>query len=233
MLSQQLLERARAITSPEACSTLDVLAGELQAVEPSEIEGDSARLAFWINVYNALVRHELCRKPRQGSLLRHRRLFRTVAYRVGAHDYSPDVIEHGLLRRNERPAYALRRVMRDSDPRAAATPSRLDARVHFALNCGALSCPPINRYSASEIDAELELATRAYVRAETAIDREGRRVTLPRLLRIYRADFGPAGSRLRFVDTRLDEDDAEWLRENRDRVHIDYGDYDWTISLAG
>lgn len=76
-------------------------------------------------------------------------------------------------------------------------------------------------------------ATRSYIRAETSIDRDRREVTLPRLLRLYRADFGPAGSRLRFVTARLMPDDAEWLRGNRDRISIDYGDYDWTISLAG
>lgn len=232
-LSRQLVEHARAISSPEECAALEGLAGALHAIEPAEIEGDAARTAFWVNIYNALVRHELWRNPREGSLLRHRRLFRRVAYQVGARDYSPDVIEHGLLRRNARPAYALRRVMRSSDRRAAAMVSRLDPRIHFALNCGALSCPPIAGYSAAAIDEELELATRSYIRAETSIDRDRREVTLPRLLRLYRPDFGPAGSRLRFVTARLMPDDAEWLRGNRDRISIDYGDYDWTISLAG
>lgn len=47
------------------------------------------------------------------------------------------------------------------------------------------------------------------------------------------AEIDGDATRLRFVEARLDGDDAEWLRTNRDRVRIDYGAYDWTISLAG
>ena len=57
-------------------------------------------------------------RPRSGSLIWQRRMFRRCAYRVGALDYSLDVIEHGLLRRNARPPYALRRLLRPGRPAA-------------------------------------------------------------------------------------------------------------------
>ena len=34
-----------------------------------------------------------------------------------------------------------------TDPRSAVCLTEVDPRVHFALNCGALSCPPIRIYA--------------------------------------------------------------------------------------
>ena len=82
--------------------------------------------------------------------------------------YSLDAIEHGVLRLNARPPYRLRRLLAAGDPRRDAAPSRLDPRVHFALNCGAVSCPPIRAYEADGLDPELEATTRRYIRAETS-----------------------------------------------------------------
>ena len=47
--------------------------------------------------------------------------------------FTPDVIEHGLLRGNRRPPFGLRRVLRAGDPRLAHASSVADPRVHFAL----------------------------------------------------------------------------------------------------
>jgi hypothetical protein len=157
-------------------------------------------------------------------------MFRTAAYRVGAHGYPPDVIEHGVLRRNRRPPLSLLRPLGRRDPRTAAMPSRLEPRIHFALNCGARSCPPIRHYDPENLEAQLEVATRSYVLAETEMDRRRGRVRLPRLLKLYRADFGPPRRQLEFVIERLPADDAAWLRERRDRLRVRYGTYDWTIA---
>ena len=35
----------------------------------------------------------------------------------------------------------------------------IDFRIHFALNCGAKSCPPIAFYSYDKINDQLDLAT--------------------------------------------------------------------------
>ena len=34
-----------------------------------------------------------------------------------------------------------------TDPRSEVSLTEVDPRVHFALNCGALSCPPIRIYT--------------------------------------------------------------------------------------
>lgn len=227
-LSRALLLAARGAERSEA----DRLAAGLAEVDPLAISVDEARIAFWVNLYNALLLGELAREPRTGSLLRHRRMFRTVAWRIGEHDYSLDVIEHGVMRRNARVPARFRRTLRHGDPRLGAMPARVEPRIHFALNCGAVSCPPIVPYSATALDEELERVTTAYLRAETSIDRDRGRVTLPYLMRLYRGDFGDRGERLEFATRHLAEDDASWLRAQR-RVRVGYAKFDWTIDARG
>ncbi|MEX2448633.1 MAG: DUF547 domain-containing protein [Solirubrobacterales bacterium] len=228
-LSQRILAEARRVERPEQCGTLTELTGLLCRVDPAAIEGDGARLAFWINLYNALLLHRLCLRPIRGSVLWQLRLFSTVAYEVGGNPYSLNLIEHGVLRRNARPPYRLRRPLRPGDPRALAAPARLNPRLHFALNCGARSCPPIHVYEPDSIDEQLELATRAYLRAETSVDNERGRVTLPRLMRLYRADFGDRAAQLDLAARHV-----AVVRERREasaeRLRVRYGRFDWTAA---
>jgi Protein of unknown function, DUF547 len=226
-LSERILGEARALSSPERCADLDALTGLLPSVDPAAIAGDRARTAFWLNLYNALIAHRLCLKPVRGSILRQLRLFSTVSYDVGGRPYTLNVIEHGLLRGNRRPPYHPRRLLARSDPRLAAAPWRPDPRIHFALNCGARSCPPIRVYAPADLDAQLELATRAYLRAETEVDPERCRVELPRLMRLYAADFGSREEKLDFVAARLPEL-AELRYGGCPRPRVRYGRFDWT-----
>jgi len=227
-LSRQLLGIARKVEAGEAeLAELQRLAAALRGVEPAALGGDDARIAFWVNLYNALFRHRLCRRPIRGSVLRHLRLFSATAYEVGGERFSLNLIEHGVLRRNRRPPYHPRRSLRPGDPRLAALPSRLDPRIHFALNCGARSCPPIHTYDPATVDEQLELATRAYLAAETEVDTKHQRIALPRLMRLYRTDFGGRDAQLSFAAGHLDQVRA-LLADGAPRLR--YRSFDWTAA---
>jgi hypothetical protein len=202
----------------------------LSDLDPSAIAGDEARIALWLNLYNALLLRELERKPRTGSVLRHRGLFGTASYRVGDQEYSLDQIEHGVLRRNARPPYRLRRPFGSSDRRREASPSYLEPRIHFALNCGAVSCPAIKPYTAATLQRELDSAAATYIRAETTVDRERGRVELPYLMRLYGDDFGGRAGATRHAARHLSDEDARWLRE-RDPA-VGFARFDWTLAPA-
>ncbi|MGH2985856.1 MAG: DUF547 domain-containing protein [Solirubrobacterales bacterium] len=230
-LSREILAEAKAVEAPGRCARLDDLAGQLHGVAPERIEGDAARIAFWANLYNALMLHCLCLRPLRGNLLWHLRLFDRIAYRVGPHDYPLNLIENGLLRANRRAPFRLRRPLRRSDPRRGAAPSQIDPRIHFALNCGARSCPPIRDYDPDSLDAQLELATRSYLDAETQLDPRRGRVRLPRLMRIYGADFGDRDGQLRFA-ARYVPQLADWLGDGSKPMRVAYGHFDWTVAPA-
>jgi glutaredoxin len=84
---------------------------------------------------------------------------------------------------------------------------RFDPRVHFVLNCGARSCPPIRVLRAemkpsssgdaerenttgNNIEQALSSATAAYLAEEVRLDETTRVLYLPRLLMWYGRDFG-------------------------------------------
>jgi hypothetical protein len=70
-------------------------------------------------------------------------------YNIGGAVYSLDDIEHGVLRANRgHPAAGGRPQFGPEDPRRRGlVVQELDPRIHFALNCGARSCPPIRVYT--------------------------------------------------------------------------------------
>ena len=67
---------------------------------------------------------------------------------------------------------------------------RCDPRIHFALNFGARSCPPITIYSSSHLEKALNMATTSYCNSEVDIELENGVVSLPKLFLLYRNDFG-------------------------------------------
>jgi hypothetical protein len=149
-------------------------------------------LAFWLNLYNAGTQLLLDSRPDlYESSLRFLRFFRAPAVTVAGTDLSLDDVEQGILR-GSRSKYGLGYVPR-LRPSAFERRYRLDSvdpRIHFALNCGAASCPAIRAYEADEIDAQLDLATETYLDATAEYDPETNVVRVPRVFLWYRGDFG-------------------------------------------
>lgn len=186
-LSQQLL---LAIRKGEAASHLVQQLAELDVLELVEqLHTDALRLAFWLNGYNAFV--QLLLRQQQGLYTRRKAFFRRKAFVVAGMRLSLDDIEHGILRRS-RIWWGLG-FLQDPLPSAFEKAFRLqtpDCRIHFALNCGAASCPPIAVYRPEIIHAQLDLATRAYLSTGAQYDSRKNAVYLPRLFLWFCGDFG-------------------------------------------
>ena len=164
------------------------------------------RLAFWINVYNALVFHGIVRLGVRASVRRTWNFFGRVSYRVGGFVLALDDIEHGVLRDNRRRPLPPLRPFGAGDPRRALVVTPPDPRFHFAITCGAASCPPVAVYRAAAIDTQLDLATRNFINQEVVAD-DGR-VACSRLFKWYRGDFEVAGGLTPFLLRHLDEGPA-------------------------
>jgi hypothetical protein len=229
-LSRAALEAAGALRPGAGDRDFAPLVGRLHGTDPTALAGDAARTAFWVNLYNALLLHATSLRPLRLHLALQPGLFRTVAYRVGSHDYTLDVIEHGLLRRNRRPPHRRAPVLDAGDERLRAAPAGLDPRVHFALNCGARSCPPIRSYEAGQVDDQLRIATTSYLTSEVSVDRGRGRVRLPGLMRLYREDFGSRADAVAFVARHLPGADGAWLSANGTRAGVRYGRFDARVA---
>jgi hypothetical protein len=188
------------------------------------LDGDDARLAFWINVYNAAVESLLDAAPE--TFGDRSALFGADVVTVAGRDLSPNDVEHALLR-GARPVWGLGFVR---NPFPSAFSARfgvddLDPRIHFALNCGAAACPPIAAYTRDGIDRELDTATRSYLEQETEYDPDAGVVRAPRLLLWYLGDFGGPSGATRFLREygALPEDADPKLR---------FRDYDWSLETG-
>jgi len=65
-----------------------------------------------------------------------------------------------------------------------------EPRIHFALNCGAESCPAIRAHEPDRIDEQLDQATRSYLNATVEYDSGAGTVLVPRVFLWSRGDFG-------------------------------------------
>ncbi|MEE8347322.1 MAG: DUF547 domain-containing protein [Dehalococcoidia bacterium] len=200
--------------------------------DPSVLDSRQQRLAFWINLYNALIIDAVIAFQPQGSVRKDRGFFRRAAYIVGGRRYSADDIEHGILRGNRRhfyPAILLPQFATD-DPRLPLSVQPLDPRIHCALVCASRSCPPIAAYQPERIDEQLDLACSAYVNDGMQMEEKGRLCLSP-VFRWYQRDYGGREGVREFVLRYLDDGQARTLLEDdREGRRLGFYRYDWSLN---
>ena len=201
---------------------LEARISDLRLVNPTKWPEQTQR-SFWINLYNVLVLHAAMVHGHPGTHpLRQLAFFLRKNWLIGGYRWSLDDIEHGILRGNRRNPFLPLPPFGPRDPRRQLGLS-LDARVHFALNCGAKSCPPIGVYSAEHLEEQLNLAAASYLRSE--VEFRGQTLKLPRLLLWYQADFGGQDGVAGLLAQNLGYNVTEVSQ-----MRWVYGPYDWRIN---
>jgi hypothetical protein len=178
-------------------------------------------LAFWMNLYNAGTQLLLDRTPGlYDSPLRFLRFFRAAAVTVAGTDLSLDAIEQGILR-GGRSKYGLGYLPRLPWPFERRFAVECDPRIHFALNCGAESCPAIRAYEPDAVDDQLDHATRRYLEQTVEYVPDETVARVPRIFLWYRGDFdGASGIRALLREYDAVPDDAS--------PGLRYDSWDWT-----
>jgi hypothetical protein len=212
------------------------LTPRLRALNLAHIITRYERLAFWLNLYNALiidgiitcgVRHSI-RDMRLGIFA----FFRRVAYDVGGMRFSCDDIEHGVLRANRGHPLLPGPQFGASDPRRSGIIDPMDTRIHFALNCGSRSCPPIGVYGADRVDAQLTLATQNALDQDVVLDTAGGELRVPRVFRWFARDFGGRSGVIAFLLHYLPHDERRaWLQTQGPRARLRYHGFDWSLNM--
>jgi len=212
-----------------------VCSPRLRGFDPGSFSTRQEKMAFWINLYNALVLNAVINFGVQRSVTEGRlgtlAFFRRAAYNVGGYRVSADDIEHGILRSNKGNPYLPGAHFSEQDYRQKWVVSPLDVRIHFALNCASRSCPPIQTYSAELLEPQLEMAARNFVSNHVKIDPERQTMTTSAIFRWYQGDFGGRKGMLRFIADHLPKDERlDWLTENQQNVRLRYERYDWGLN---
>jgi hypothetical protein len=190
---------------------LDRYVRHVAAVPLASLPDGPARLAHMINAYNALSMYNVLQSgiPASHAGWAKLRFFVLRKLDIGGTALSLYAFENDVIR-----------------PYARA---RNDPRVHFALNCSAVSCPVLPRrpFAAETLDAELERETRAFfARPENfRVDLAERTVWLSELLNFYPEDFVP-----RPATSLLDYANRYAPQPAPPDFRVRLTPYDWTIA---
>jgi len=129
---------------------------------PSESSDDTEKLAYWVNLYNAIVMKMIIDHYPVNSIP-----WKKKAITINNKKYSLDDIEHTVLRKMNEP------------------------RIHFLLNCAATSSPKLwNRaYTTRNITKALEEKTIEYINDPTKNLITSDKVVLSQVFEWYAKDF--------------------------------------------
>ncbi|XP_068755580.1 uncharacterized protein [Montipora capricornis] len=180
---------------------------ELQRVKLEGMTREET-LAFFINIYNALVIHANVVRGPPVNLWQRYKFFNTIYYVIGGFTFSLNEIENGVLRSNRKAIGAVTRPFSKSDPRLKIALPEPEPKIHFALVCGAKSCPPIKTYTASGIDEELALAAESFLEGEDGcvLNMPKNEVRLSKIFQWYKVDFGSDNEEMiRFILAHMGE----------------------------
>jgi hypothetical protein len=216
---------------------LDAFAALLSQVKPDEYDSwnEKQKITFWINAYNALTLEAIVRNyPIDSSLVRSMLypknsirqipgVWDQLRFVVAGREMTLNDIEHGTLR------------AKFNEP-----------RIHVALVCAAMSCPPLRRepYTGEQLDQQLEDQARTFLRSPRGlrIERSEGKVYLSSIFRWFGGDFiktygtsdkfgGKSDSEravLNFVSHYVNESDRGFLL--RGNYKIKYLDYNWSLN---
>lgn len=184
-LSQEFLYAARTEDSASISAHLDTLA----RLENLAFETESQQICFWLNLYNGYIQTELRRNPEKYQ--KRSKFFARKFIRLAGERLSLDILEHGILRRGRMKISLgyLPKIFRTRAEKRWRVP-RLDARIHWALNCGAASCPPILYYRPESLNEQLTLAEKSFLSSDCVYISEKNKVQVPQIFSWFRADFG-------------------------------------------
>ena len=184
----------------------------LQRSQPAALKTRQEKLAFWINAYNILAIDIVQQNYPVDGIKDIGSFFNPVwdhtAGRIAGSNYSLGQIEHEILRPMGEP------------------------RVHAAIVCASLSCPPLLRepFRAETLDAQLEAHVRSWLadrRKGVRIDAARNAIVISKIFDWFEEDFEPSGGVLAFVRAHLSKEQLASLGTS---PRVGYFDYDWTLN---
>jgi Protein of unknown function, DUF547 len=190
---------------------------DLSAINLQDYCDSNQRLAFWLNLYNALVisqvlnaypivsiRPQILGFPHWIAFFR---FFSRSIYSFGSRNLSLNDIEHGILRSEFQ-----------------------DPRIHFALVCAAVGCPSLRNeaYRSELVEVQLDRDTVQFMNnpEKVRFDASAQMLYCSKIFKWYRKDFLKKNTSIpAYVNSYLDS-----KLPITDSTPIRYLDYDWSLN---
>ncbi len=220
-LSQQFIYAAK--TGSET-SALETKLQELnfEYLQKNLITDDDKK-SFWINMYNGFTQLLLKKDP--GQYKKRNKFFKLRQIMIAGKTFSLDEIEHDILRRSKiKWSLGYFTKLFAGKKAKALRVNTLDYRIHFALNCGAKSCPPIAFYESGKISAQLDMAARSYLTSEAQYNPDKNTLHLPAIMGWFRRDFKGKKNMLLLVK-------KYGLVPEEKKPRISFNKYNWNLYL--
>ncbi len=191
-----------------------ILDGYLEFLEETNINALSRneKFAFYINAYNAwTLKLVLSSYPGIRSIKDikggYGSPWKIPMVKTNGEVLTLDYIEHRILR-----------------------PVFKDPRVHFAINCASISCPPLKHeaYRGEELERQLADSAETFINDGRNNYFRGDTLYISRLFSWFREDFGndPIGFIRKYAHCEL----KEMIRNSGNRIRIKYLPYDWSLN---
>jgi hypothetical protein len=188
----------------------DTVIDQIGATDAAMLDSEPARLAFYINAYNALAIKGVLDGLSPASRRGRSKFFERTRFLVLGQEISLSALEQD-------------RIIPVGDP-----------RIHFAIVCASLSCPRLSSraYLSSDLNTQLHDAARQFINDPTRnrFDLERRIAFVSMIFKWYEADFAKAGGSVqqylaRFVDDARIQDGLRL-----DEFELRYEEYDWNLN---
>lgn len=188
----------------------------LQKSNPEVLAGEE-KLAFWINAYNAFTMQYVLDKYPIKSLMNKLSYvtgggaFKTRFININGRKYSLNDIENDIIR-----------------PMG-------DPRIHFALVCGAKSCPPLRpeAYVAGRLSEQMNEQGRLFMSQpdKNRFDFEKNEIAISKIFDWFKDDFRQSGkSELEFISRYLPPEQAQKLLAQAGTIKVKYTEYNWDLN---
>lgn len=194
----------------------------LAAFDPATLSRDE-QLAFWINAYNAYTIQLIIKHDERKSIRNINRkfgLFKGLGpwaeklVVVGGATYDLETVEQGIIR-----------------------PVFREPRIHFALVCAAMGCPPLRSeaYTGADLERQLEEQARIFLTEspdKNRVDLATRTVWVSQVFEFndYEKDFGGTDAAIMRFVARYHPPGPERDLLESGSARLSYTDYDWTLN---
>lgn len=178
----------------------------IESLAESKFEGKRrARLAAYINAYNANVIRKVINNYPTESVMKLDNFFKKEDIKVGGKAMSLDSLENKIIR-----------------------PKFKDPRIHFVLVCAAVSCPKLQRkaLTSKNVYSTMERATKAFVPKATTV--EENTVKTSKLFEWFKQDFVDKEGSVENYLAKYLPDHAELLKSGKAKIETTH--YDWALN---
>ena len=214
-----------ALASDSLEKTLTEQRETLKAFNPGALGGKAESVAFWINAYNFFMLDQILTERPDGELVSSvwdyggrvnpfvDSVFERKNFVIGGRNFSLNDMEKEILLGEE-----------------YAGKGWKDARVHFAVNCASVGCPPLRTpiYTADNLERLLAEKTRRAFNMARHLQVEGDILYVTELFKWYEEDFAEAsGSSKAFIEAWAAPEVANQVAGT---WSLEFIDYDWALN---